>query len=154
MRNVFKQKIEKIKMMTTINAFQLDELKTKLYYEAFAAGMQSIINEFYKKGISPIQISDEYVLDDDYFNQQVTFDDNGTFKIISTIRHYSLNGEKEILIDFIYTQGEQKATMQIIARTNDNIFVGPEIDYQKYLEIYYDVVDKLASELDSELDKE
>ena len=40
--------------------------------------------------------------------------------------------------------------MQIIARTNDDIFVGPEIDYQKYLEIYYDVVDKLASELEKE----
>ncbi|MEM0252924.1 MAG: hypothetical protein QW430_12770 [Metallosphaera sp.] len=141
-------------MMTTINVFQLHGLKTRLYYEAFAAGMQSIINEFYKKGISPIQIDDDYILDNDYFDQQVTFGNDGTFKIISTVRHYGLNSKKEILIDFVYTQSVDKKTMQIKARIDDDILAGPEIDYEKYLEIYYDVVDKLASELDSKLEKE
>ena len=137
-------------MMTTINIFELRGLRKRLYYEAFAAGTQQIMNELYKKGISPIQIDDDYILDNDYFKQQDAFGDDGTFKIISTIRYYGLNSKKEILVDFVYTQSGDKKTMQIKARIDDDTLAGPEIDYEKYLEIYYDVVDKLASELEKE----
>ena len=141
-------------MMTTINIFELRGLRKRLYYEAFAAGTQQIMNELYKKGISPIQIDDDYILDNDYFKQQDAFGDDGTFKIISTIRYYGLNSKKEILVDFVYTQSGDKKTMQIVAWVDGDMLIGPEIDYQKYLEIYHDVVDKLASELDSKLEKE
>lgn len=128
--------------MHVIDTLELEKLKRRLYYHVTVAGLQSAMNEFYKE---PIQISDNYLFDSNFFNQDVLVGDDGSVKVINTARHYNVN-ENEIYLDFIYTaRDDNERTMQIIARTGLNILSGP------VLPPFENVVNKLVDKLEEEM---
>ncbi|MEM3995112.1 MAG: hypothetical protein QXW40_06960 [Thermofilum sp.] len=129
------------------NPFRIEELKKSLYHHVTTAALQNVMNELYKAHISPIQIPENYFLDNDYFYQNAYLEADGSFKVTNTVRYYDENGH-EFYVDFIYTErNEQAKSMQIIARRGGNVIPGPVIPYNKYFETFQRIVNKLADEL-------
>ena len=102
------------------NPFKIEELKKSLYHHVTTAAMQNVMNELYKARISPIQIPENYFLDNDYFYQNAYREADGSLKVTNTVRYYDENGH-EFYVDFIYTERNEQA------RRGGNVIPGPVI---------------------------
>lgn len=135
--------------MANVNMFEIENLKQKLYYHVSVAGLPSVMNEFYKERISPAEIPDTYIFDEDYLNQDVKVGDDGSVVITSTVRYYNNADNDEFYVDFIYSEvGDKNKTMQIKIRSFRNSLTGPTLDYNKYMRKYQKIANKLADQLD------